>query len=286
LAATWVGAFSQNCTGENKQTAIYAHWNYSTPLDETPAFDLNSTVVFTDTSHIPAAAGGVFGSHMIRWGLGSGARGSSAAIGGGYTGFQAYGPSSPGAQLFSVWDGSVDKQRMLAWPAAPNCRRHLNDGTGMGTQCSSNATFPDGHRVLFHVRRTLANATIQVNASFSVRGDVWASTVTDLTANAAPLAVGAILLQGGWGGIESFSFFFEHVSCVPCHAWPASVAIVDGPTLDGRATTSAYATINENSCKAQTVTDCLEGVGCGAPIVHILTGPGVVRNISNGQQIW
>lgn len=284
----FAAASSQNCTGENKQAAIYAHWNFSTPLNVAPAFELNSTVVFTDTSRIPAASGGVFGSHMIRWGFSSGAR-RAAAIGGGYTGFQAYGPSSPGAQLFSVWDGSLDKQSVLAWPAAPNCRRHLNDGAGMGTQCSSNATFPDGHRVLFHVRRALVNTSIQVNTSFNVRGDVWTSTATDQTAGTAPLAVGAILLQGGWGGIESFSFFFEHVSCVPCHAWPASVAIVKGPTLDGRATTAAFASINgfdTNSCKAQTVTDCLEGLGCGAPIVHILTGPGVVRNISDGQQIW
>ncbi len=243
-------------------------------------------MLFTDTSKIPVSSGGVFLSHMLRWGAG----GRSRAIGGGYTGMQSYGPGASGAQLFSVWDGEdAAKRSLLAWPAAPGCQRHLNDGRAMGTQCAANATFPDGHRVRWHVRRTAANATLRVNASFSVTGDVWASTATDESAGAPPVEVGTVLLQGGWGGVADFSLFFEHVSCVPCTAWPASAAVAAGPDFEGRAATSAFATINGYStteCKAQTVTDCLDGVGCGAPVVHILTGPGVTRNISDAQQIW
>jgi len=281
-----LGVAAQSCNGTTKQPALYAHWNFSTPLSEAPAYALNITVAFTGTGSIPAASGGVFLSHMLRWRPSA----SGRAFGGGYTGMQSYGPSLPGGQLFSVWDGEDAAGRpLLAWPAAPNCARHLNDGRAMGCQCPTNLTFPDGHRVRWHVRRTAVNASLQVNATFSVRGDVWASTATDETADAPPLEVGAVLLEGGWGGVAEFSAFFEHVSCVPCAAWPASAAVVGGPSFEGRDATAAFATINgfaTSACRAQTVTACLDGVGCGAPIVHFLTGPGVVRNISDGQEIW
>lgn len=267
-----------NCSGTTKQPAIYAHFNFSTPLDISPAFELNSTVEFVNTRDV--TRGGVFGSNMLHWGHGNG----TESFGGGYTGFQSTGPESASAQLFSVWDGETK-----VWPAHDNCKRHMNDGRAMGTQCSANSTFPDGHHVRFHVWRTAINSTVQINASFSVQGDIWQSDATDITEGAAPLTVGAMVFEGGWGGIDDYSFFFEHFACIPCDAWRAEVAFVESPSFDGRTVDTATITINgynTSECKSQTVTACLDGVGCGKPIVHFLTGPGIVRNITDGQQLW
>eukprot|EP00040_Diaphanoeca_grandis_P023380 m.127113 g.127113 ORF g.127113 m.127113 type:complete len:339 (+) comp29249_c0_seq2:167-1183(+) len=232
---------SENCTGQNKQKALYLEYEFDDPLKDAQPTDLSVAVEWVNVSDMRKyGANGVFAAQPFATDQGLG----------GYFGSQADGNVSNGGLLWSVWD-KISHKTNLHGPQCPNatwcnalhsfpmsgsCHRHCLDcglhpgwHNTTGTQCSLPLTIEDGDRFTFRLQRTVTNTSYtfpsEPAASWHIKyfGSVWRLEASYTKARSpsvtTTLQVGEMFLEETFGGVTRLGSFHEHIGCTDCSAF-------------------------------------------------------------------
>jgi len=237
-----------NCTGANKQKAIYLDYEFDEKLSTSPAMDVSVEVEWVNISMIrKQEINGVFAAQPFSLSEGLG----------GYFGSQVVGNISAGGLLWSVWDHRIPKSHnqpvaggcpnetwcntLHSFPLSDSCHRHCLDcglhpgwHNTSGTQCSFPLEIQNGNRLSFRLRQTTSNTSYtfqqqHASAKWHVTyfGSIWTleATMTQgkIQVGSAEktkvLKVGEMFMQENYGGVSRLGAFHEHIGCTDCDAF-------------------------------------------------------------------
>eukprot|EP00041_Stephanoeca_diplocostata_P018679 m.393369 g.393369 ORF g.393369 m.393369 type:complete len:340 (+) comp21087_c1_seq21:223-1242(+) len=292
-----------NCTGANKQKALYLDYDISPSLKDGPAADLSVGVVWeNETQMRHYGANGIFAAQPF--GIEDGV--------GGYFGSQVIGSNKTmGTLLFSIWDSPLHRKgpgpecdhalpnatwcnHKHAFPLSSTCRRHCLDcglhpgwHNTTGTQCSVSVPIGDGTGFMFRLRQVNPNTTYtDPNDSNHVvySGSIWNLTVVPGTptqprhtrvAESDAILLGSVFFERTFGLVDRLGAFHEHIGCTPCDAFFEGERrfglTVNAP--DTR-TTSAITFNPPTTAECQLYNVKQAPLPSGLPSVVITTGPG------------